>query len=665
MAELRPLDRNPYYVQHFESLDAALGRPQLVGIGISGCVGVGIFVTSGALIAIAGSLGAVLCYIIAGGVSACVLYTLTDMVACRPITGSLIDLPHTFLDPAWGFAVAASYTLANICSMATLTAQSAELTALLRGDKKNSLGTEVGINFLFIGLTAISHCLGVKVVMWFKLLLFVLVCIFMLIINVGGGGPRTGPYNGNYTSNAFTPGFKPTGFDSTSTPFLRSSSVEDSQFGMGGAGGRLFAFLTALAFCMFSCMGGEMVAMTAGEAKAPYKDIPIVMSFVYVVPLSLYPLMMLSAGTNVNYADPDLPKLWSAGVGSIPKSPFVIAIEHSSLHGLPVALNLFFVISGYTAANTALYVASRTVFVLAQQYLPRRYADVLGRTNNGHTPLAAIGLCSILGLLSLVGLSQYAYSQPRITLSELYTGTLACIYICECCTFLKFKAGLERLSKQRILSRNDPLYIERLFRSRWQPLPTYVGIIGCSFVILWSGITPLYILAARGSLTSTTNLKSAAALAFDVIGAYIGPLLFATFYLVYKYVTPRSFSVDIRDLTPSHYVLEDVNASDQKYPEDAERNASTATDHVYRNDSQAFELESPVDNRFSAGTVSRARASVDLHGQHNEHMSPDMQDEIEARRARDEERHRVKDILLGRPKRLERGFWREAWSLVW
>jgi amino acid transporter len=557
--------------------------------------------------------------------------------------------------------------------MATLTAQSAELTALLRNDKKkNSLGTEVGINFLFIGLTAISHCLGVKlygkierVIMWFKLLLFVLVCVFMVIINVGGGGPRTGPYDGNYTSNAFTPGFKPTGFDSTSTPFLRNAGVDDTHFGMTGAGGRLFAFLTALAFCMFSCMGGEMVAMTAGEAKRPYKDIPIVMSFVYVVPLSLYPLMMLSAGANVNYADPDLPKLWSAGIGNLPRSPFVIAVEHSSLHGLPVALNLFFVISGYTAANTALYVASRTVFVLAQQYLPRRYADVLGRTNNGHTPLAAIGLCSILGLLSLVGLSQYAYSQPRITLSELYTGTLACVYICECFTFLKFKAGLERLGKHRILSRDDPLYIERLFRSRWQPLPTYVGIVGCSFLILWSGITPLYILAARGSLTSTTNLKSAAALAFDVIGAYIGPIFFATFYLVYKYITPRSFSVDIRDLTPSHYVLEDIDPSDQKNPEDAERNASTATDHDHRNDSHAFELESPTENRFSVGTAARGKAPVDVYGQYDEHMSPDMQDEIEAKRARDAERQRIKDILLNRPKMLERGFWREAWSLVW
>jgi amino acid transporter len=99
---------------------------------------------------------------------------------------------------------------------------------------------------------------------------------------------------------------------------------------------------------------------------------------------------------------------------------------------------------------------------------------------------------------------------------------------------------LERLGKHRILSRDDPLYIERLFRSRWQPLPTYVGIVGCSFLILWSGITPLYILAARGSLTSTTNLKSAAALAFDVIGAYIGVGLRCCQSVVFEKLTEYS-----------------------------------------------------------------------------------------------------------------------------
>ena len=88
---------------------------------------------------------------------------------------------------------------------------------------------------------------------------------------------------------------------------------------------------------------------------------------------------------------------------------------------------------------------------------------------------------------------------------------------------------LDRLADLKILSRNDRLYIANLFKSRWQPLPAYIGIIGCSFVIIWSGIPPLYVLAARHTLTSSDSLKDTVALVFDVIGAYIGvrkPLYF-------------------------------------------------------------------------------------------------------------------------------------------
>jgi len=48
--------------------------------------------------------------------------------------------------------------------MATLTAHSAELTALLKSDPKpHSPGAEAAINIAFIALTTLSHCLGVKV----------------------------------------------------------------------------------------------------------------------------------------------------------------------------------------------------------------------------------------------------------------------------------------------------------------------------------------------------------------------------------------------------------------------------------------------------------------------------------------------------------------------
>jgi amino acid transporter len=89
--------------------------------------------------------------------------------------------------------------------------------------------------------------------------------------------------------------------------------------------------------------------MTAGEAKHPWKDVPLTMSFVYLVPLSLYPFVMLAGGANVNYADPNLSKIWTRG-GTITKSPFVIAAEGSSIHALPTVLNVFFIVSAYTTA---------------------------------------------------------------------------------------------------------------------------------------------------------------------------------------------------------------------------------------------------------------------------------------------------------------------------
>lgn len=88
--------------------------------------------------------------------------------------------------------------------------------------------------------------------------------------------------------------------------------------------------------------------MTAGEAKQPWKDVPATMSFVYLVPLTIYPFAMLAGGANVNYAHPDLPKIWARSETA--KSIFVIAAEESSLHALPKVLNAFFIVSAYTTA---------------------------------------------------------------------------------------------------------------------------------------------------------------------------------------------------------------------------------------------------------------------------------------------------------------------------
>jgi yeast amino acid transporter len=119
-----PFDRPQYFLRHFEHLDRSLHRPQLAGntyarllylvtkcqgIGISGTIGAGMFISCGAIIGISGSVGGPLSYLVAGFIVGSVMYTISEMVACRPLTGALIDFPHTFVDPALGFAVCTVY----------------------------------------------------------------------------------------------------------------------------------------------------------------------------------------------------------------------------------------------------------------------------------------------------------------------------------------------------------------------------------------------------------------------------------------------------------------------------------------------------------------------------------------------------------------------------
>ncbi|KAH7374374.1 amino acid permease-domain-containing protein [Pyrenochaeta sp. MPI-SDFR-AT-0127] len=661
--EQRPQDRSPYYVHAFEHLHRVLHRPQLAGIGLSGCVGVGLFVSSSTLVATTGSLGAAVSYLIAGGIVACVFYSITEMIACRPITGALINLPHKFLGPAYGFTIGSLYAVGELCCMATLTASSAELTVHLRTDgKPHTIGQEAAINIAFIVLTTLSHCLGVKlygkierVVMCFKLCLLALVCILMVALNFGGGGrSEQGSYNANYTSHAFAPGWRPAGYNTTENIPLKLKGVSYDEFGISGGGGALFAFVTSVASAIFSCFGADLVAMTAGEAKRPWRDVPATMSFVYLVPLTLYPFIMLAGGANVNYANSNLPKVWNRG-GGVTKSIFVIAAEESSLHALPKVLNAFFIVSAYTTANTYLYAASRNVFVLSQQFCPPKIAKILGRTNLGQTPLAAILFCSAFGFLSLIGLADRTGAQPRITLAEIYTGTAACINLFQCVTFLRFKAGLDLLEKDKIFGRSDPLYKKYLFRSRWQPLPAYIGIVGCAFVIIWSGIPPLVILIAKGSLTSTGNLKSTTSLVFDVLGAYIGPILFAILFFSYKYMHPSSSHVDPRNLTVEDYVLEDLST--------IELQGSTSTPPTRRYRPESYELATRPEDVVGPPRLYLS-PSKDEQSHSSIEVDPDMQEEIEAQNARENERNRIAQILEQRPKRLERGLWRELWSFI-
>ena len=79
------------------------------GIAISGTIGVGLLVTSGEIIGLAGSLGAVLAYGLAGLIVTTAMLCMNEMASVRPVAGALIDFPRLYFNPALGFATGIAY----------------------------------------------------------------------------------------------------------------------------------------------------------------------------------------------------------------------------------------------------------------------------------------------------------------------------------------------------------------------------------------------------------------------------------------------------------------------------------------------------------------------------------------------------------------------------
>ncbi len=80
-----------------------------VGIAFSGAIGIGLFSTSGQIIALGGPVGALLAFFFAGLIIFSVMRSLAEMVSVRPVKGAIVDYPSVFVDEALGFAVGLLY----------------------------------------------------------------------------------------------------------------------------------------------------------------------------------------------------------------------------------------------------------------------------------------------------------------------------------------------------------------------------------------------------------------------------------------------------------------------------------------------------------------------------------------------------------------------------
>jgi yeast amino acid transporter len=157
----------------------------------------------------------------------------------------------------------------------------------------------------------------------------------------------------------------------------------------------------------------------------------------YLLPIGCYLLTSFLVGFNINFMDPNLFHPFAAWNSTTSHSPFIIALAYTSIRVLPAVLKGCFLFSAYTAgwasrlrlnqlshtdqgtiSNTALFAASRTLFAISQIYGNNLMKNTLGKTNAGHTPIAAILCCSTFGLLAFLGLADRTYNQVSIPISK-------------------------------------------------------------------------------------------------------------------------------------------------------------------------------------------------------------------------------------------------------
>ncbi|RMZ92715.1 hypothetical protein DV736_g50, partial [Chaetothyriales sp. CBS 134916] len=307
------------------------------------------------------------------------------MAAWLPLPSGFTGYATRFCDPALGFALGWTYWFKYIIITPNqLTAAALVIQYWVGRDRVNP---GVFITVFLIAIVAINW-LGIKVFgefeFWLssiKVLVIVGVILLTLILALGGG-----------------PNHDRTGFRYWSNPGAFAEYIDD------GATGRFLAFWSTMVTATFAYLGTELVGVTIGEAQNPRKTVPHAIKLTFYRILFFYCLSVLLLGMNVPYDSQELAFAIekSSSSSSAAASPFVVAIKLAGINGLPGFLNGCICLFVFSAANSDLYIASRTLYGLASEGCAPK---IFRRTSKSGVPYMALGASVAFCLLAYLNVA--------------------------------------------------------------------------------------------------------------------------------------------------------------------------------------------------------------------------------------------------------------------
>lgn len=335
-----------------------LSTRQIAMIAIGGAIGTGLFLGSSLAVRTAGP-AVILSYIVGAGIAWLMMGTLSEMAVAHPTAGSFGVYAELYVSRWAGFAVRYTYWAAQ-CIAIGGEATAVAIYCQWWFSNTPSWVWIVGFSLLLVGVNGIGVGSFGEFEYWFAMIKVVAIVAFIAFGLVVLGRSGSGPGNGleNYTAHG---GFFPNG---------------------------LKGLWMAMTFVIFSYIGTEVAAVTAGEAKEPEATVPKAMRSMVtrliifyvgamVVLIGVVPWDQIQPGSDVT------------------ASPFVKVFQLMHVPAATHIMNFVVLTAALSSMNCNLYLVTRMMFSLARGgYAPERF----GRVSSRGTPVPAL-LISTLGLV--------------------------------------------------------------------------------------------------------------------------------------------------------------------------------------------------------------------------------------------------------------------------
>ncbi|RSL85865.1 hypothetical protein BHE90_005027 [Fusarium euwallaceae] len=473
---------------------------QLIGIG--GTIGTALYVQIGKGLLNGGPASLFLAFTIWCTFILAITLCMAEMVTYLPISSPFIRFAGRYVDEAFGFAAGWNFFIFE-AALVPFEVVACNLIIHFWSDIVPTAAIIVIVLVLYAAINLLAvHWYG-ETEFWAalgKVLLIVGLILFTFFVMVGAN-PQRDSFGFTYWKN---PGaFKPLYYD--------------------GALGRWLGFLQCLIQASFTIAGPDYVSMAAGEAENPRQVMPRAFNAVFYRLTTFFVLGSLCVGILVPYNDKEMTDAFTNGKPGAAASPYVVAMNRLGIDVLPHIVNAMVLLSAFSAGNSYVYCASRSLYGLALEGKAPRFLTTCTRTG---VPIYCVIFVLLIALLSFLQLS----TNTAVVLDwfvSLVTASQLINFSCICVTYLCFRRAL----RAQGISRDSLPY-----KAWFMPYAAYYGLTG-TFIMTFVGGYTVFL-----PLDGYWNVPD---FLFSYTSVGLFPVLYVGWKLIHKTKIQKPHEVDL------------------------------------------------------------------------------------------------------------------------